>query len=89
MSSGINLEETFDLGGNKKIVVSKFRGKVQIEIREFYKSGNEWKRTRKGVNLNGDQFKKLMENKKLIDKEFEKLLEEQQTKKLKTDSNKN
>lgn len=66
-----------DLGSNRFIQVSEFKGKALIQIREFYKdkSSQELKPGKKGIALSLEQYKKLKESLDEIDekiKNFEK-----------------
>lgn len=55
---------SFPIGQNasgKRIVqISKFKGKVRIDIREYYQDDDEeWKPTKKGLSLDVKQWEKL------------------------------
>mmetsp|Transcript_9242 Transcript_9242/g.17401 ORF Transcript_9242/g.17401 Transcript_9242/m.17401 type:complete len:123 (-) Transcript_9242:2631-2999(-) len=52
-------EEFFDLTGKKRFTVRKWKGKVLLDIREFYESNGEMKPGKKGISLNLEQYKIL------------------------------
>ena len=52
-------EEFFDLTAKKRFTVRKWKGKVLLDIREFYESNGEMKPGKKGISLNLEQYKIL------------------------------
>ena len=50
-----------ELGKNKKVTISNFRGTKYVDIREWYvdKSSNEHKPGKKGISLDAAQWEKL------------------------------
>uniref|UniRef100_A0A0A9WCZ1 Activated RNA polymerase II transcriptional coactivator p15 n=1 Tax=Lygus hesperus TaxID=30085 RepID=A0A0A9WCZ1_LYGHE len=68
-SSGNSDESVFQLGGNKQVTVREFRGKLYVDIREFYmdKNSAEMKPGKKGVALSVDMWRKLCDLKDEID----------------------
>jgi Transcriptional Coactivator p15 (PC4). len=52
-------EQFFDLTGKKRFTVRKWKGKVLLDIREFYESNGEMKPGKKGISLNLEQYKIL------------------------------
>mmetsp|Transcript_10408 Transcript_10408/g.12644 ORF Transcript_10408/g.12644 Transcript_10408/m.12644 type:complete len:112 (+) Transcript_10408:74-409(+) len=54
----------WDLGGDKFLRVKEFKGKTFVDIREFYedKSSGEKKPGKKGIMLNAQQWKSIMES---------------------------
>lgn len=53
----------FDIGNMKKVTVSVFKGRVLVNIREFYedKTTGEHRPGSKGIALNLDQWSQLVE----------------------------
>lgn len=58
-----NDDVVFDIGNMKKVTVSVFKGRVLVNIREFYedKTTGEHKPGSKGIALNIDQWSQLVE----------------------------
>lgn len=52
----------FDLGKNRKVSVREFKGKVLIDIREFYSKDGKDMPGKKGIALSGEQWRKLLES---------------------------
>jgi len=52
----------WDLGGKKKASISSFKGKVYVDIREFYLSGATELPGKKGISLTPEQFDKLCQH---------------------------
>jgi len=53
-------EPIFELAGNKKVSVRTFKGKVLIDIREYYTASGEEKPGKKGIALSPEQWKVLV-----------------------------
>lgn len=51
-----------ELGGSRKVSVSEFRGKVYINIREYYTKDGQELPGKKGISLTPDQWKKMCAN---------------------------
>ncbi len=53
----------FELGAKRKVTVSVFKGKVLVNIREFYEDKNtgEEKPGSKGIALSKEQWKSLLQ----------------------------
>ncbi|XP_065177304.1 activated RNA polymerase II transcriptional coactivator p15-like [Sycon ciliatum] len=49
----------FELSGKRRLSISEFRGKLLVDIREFYEADGEMKPGRKGISLSLDQWEKL------------------------------
>ncbi|KAH0792030.1 activated RNA polymerase II transcriptional coactivator p15-like [Histomonas meleagridis] len=61
-----------ETSNSKKLVtISQFHGKTRIDIREHYLKDDEWLPTKKGINLDVDQWKKLREIMPLVDEGIE------------------
>merc|ERR1711953_1027054 len=57
-----NAEDGFDLGKNRKLSVSEFKGRKLVNIREYYEdAGGAMKPGRKGICLTAEQWDKLLE----------------------------
>ena len=57
------VDPVIDLGKNKFVTVDEFKGKVLVNIREYYKDDNDdLKPGRKGIALTLEQWKTLVEN---------------------------
>ena len=56
-----NAQDGFELGKNRKLSVSLYKGKKLVNIREFYESGGEMKPGKKGIALTLDQWEKVLE----------------------------
>lgn len=52
----------FDLGNKRKVSVREFKGKVLIDIREFYMKDDKDMPGKKGIALSAEQWRKLMES---------------------------
>uniref|UniRef100_A0A336MRV2 CSON004816 protein n=1 Tax=Culicoides sonorensis TaxID=179676 RepID=A0A336MRV2_CULSO len=63
-----------DLGRNRQVRLSEFKGRRYLDIREFYmdKSSSQMKPGKKGITLMLDEFNKLVENADAIRKAFSK-----------------
>lgn len=51
-----------DLGKNKKVSVREFKGKVLIDIREFYNKDGKDMPGKKGIALSVEQWRKLVDS---------------------------
>ncbi|KAJ7385407.1 Transcriptional coactivator [Desmophyllum pertusum] len=49
----------FELTSKRKVSVREFKGRVLVDIREFYESDGEMKPGRKGISLQLEQWEKL------------------------------
>jgi hypothetical protein len=58
-SSKAGEEPSWLLDRNRFVKVREFKGKVYIDIREFYESDGELKPGRKGISLSTKQWQKL------------------------------
>ncbi|GAA5893530.1 hypothetical protein JCM8208_000823 [Rhodotorula glutinis] len=56
-----------DLGANKRVVVSAFKGKTLVQIREYYNDSGEWKPGKKGIALPVDAWDRLKKSVGAID----------------------
>ncbi len=58
----------FELGGKRKVTVGSFKGKVLVNIREYYEDKNtgEEKPGSKGIALSKDQWKSLLQQVLLV-----------------------
>lgn len=53
-------EPTWVLEGKKLVKVREFKGKVYIDIREFYEKNGELLPGKKGISLTPDMWRKLL-----------------------------
>ncbi|KAG1732223.1 transcriptional Coactivator p15-domain-containing protein [Suillus paluster] len=61
-------ERYIQLGQKKRVTVREFKGKILVDIREFYgKDGEEEKPGKKGISLNPDQWASLKKSMDTID----------------------
>ena len=58
-SAGDDGADFFPLTAKRRVTVSEFRGKLQVDIREYYEADGEMKPGRKGICLPLDQWEKL------------------------------
>lgn len=78
-STSIKKEKAFNFtigqnsSGKRIVQISKFKGKVRIDIREYYNDDDEWKPTKKGVSLDLKQWQKLQSFTNLINEAIEEL----------------
>ncbi|KAG2659033.1 RNA polymerase II transcriptional coactivator KIWI-like [Panicum virgatum] len=56
-----------EISKNKKVSVRSWKGKVYVDMREFYVKDGKTLPTRKGISLQLDQWKILRDNIKAID----------------------
>ncbi|XP_062219304.1 RNA polymerase II transcriptional coactivator KIWI-like [Phragmites australis] len=56
-----------EISKNKRVAVRSWKGKVFVDIREFYVKDGKTLPTRKGISLQMDQWKILRDNIKAID----------------------
>ncbi|XP_022648729.1 activated RNA polymerase II transcriptional coactivator p15-like [Varroa jacobsoni] len=62
-------EDTFELSKMRQVSVSDFKGKLFVNIREYYEDSNgETRPGKKGIALSIDQWEKLKEHMVDIDK---------------------
>ena len=64
------------LGGNRFVTVRQFRGKLLIDIRQYYedaKAGGALKPTPKGISLSREQYDTLKRVMPAVDKRVEEL----------------
>lgn len=52
-------QEYWALTKSKRISVSKFKGSVNINIREYFEKDDKWLPTKKGITLNMDSWNLL------------------------------
>lgn len=52
----------FDLGKNRRVTVRSFKGKVLVDIREFYQKDGEMAPGKKGISLSTEQWKLMLES---------------------------
>lgn len=45
--------------GKRQVTISKFKGKVRVDIREYYLDNDDWKPGKKGISLDMEQFEEL------------------------------
>lgn len=80
-STSIKKEKAFSFtigqnaSGKRIVQISKFKGKVRIDIREHYNDDGEWKPGKKGISLDTNQWQKLMSFTSLINEAIEELEE--------------
>ncbi|KFB37805.1 p31A, putative [Anopheles sinensis] len=56
-------EEGFSLNGNKRrVTVSEFKGRVYVNIREYYEKDGKMLPGKKGISLTVPEWKKLQEH---------------------------
>ena len=58
------------LTDKKRVTVSTYKGKVVIDIREFYEKDGEELPGKKGISLTADAFKILMDARETLEKEI-------------------
>ncbi|GAA5940442.1 hypothetical protein JCM3775_005093 [Rhodotorula graminis] len=63
-----------DLGANKRVVVSDFKGKTLVQIREYYNDNGEWKPGKKGIALPVDAWDRLKKSVAAIDSAIDDLV---------------
>lgn len=62
-----NGDTVIDLGKNRRITVRSFKGKVYVDIREFYLKDGDMAPGKKGISLTPEQWKLLMEKSGEVD----------------------
>eukprot|EP00823_Brevimastigomonas_motovehiculus_P008770 TRINITY_DN8177_c0_g1_i1.p1 TRINITY_DN8177_c0_g1~~TRINITY_DN8177_c0_g1_i1.p1 ORF type:complete len:135 (+),score=45.09 TRINITY_DN8177_c0_g1_i1:33-407(+) len=60
--------KSFSIGNKRKVSVRTWKGRVQIDIREFYEKNDEELPGKKGISLSLEQFKKLQATMPQIEK---------------------
>lgn len=63
-------EDRFKLGARRFVEVTKFRGQRYVNIRDFYKDGEKWLPTRKGIALKVDEWRVLMEARERVEEKL-------------------
>ncbi|KAI8422361.1 hypothetical protein MSG28_006222 [Choristoneura fumiferana] len=53
-------EPTWVLEGKKLVKVREFKGKVYVDVREFYEKNGEMLPGKKGISLTPEQWRKLL-----------------------------
>ncbi|CAH2076208.1 unnamed protein product, partial [Iphiclides podalirius] len=53
-------EPTWVLQGKKLVKVREFKGKVYVDVREFYEKNGEMLPGKKGISLTPEQWRKLL-----------------------------
>ena len=53
----------FELSKNRRVTVRSFKGKVYVDIREFYQKDGDWLPGKKGIALSPEQWNELLEKK--------------------------
>ncbi|XP_066259635.1 activated RNA polymerase II transcriptional coactivator p15 [Euwallacea similis] len=67
-------EPTWDLGKNRYVKVTQFKGKTYVNIREFYlDAGGDLKPGKKGLMLTPEQWQKFKASVEEIDEEVKKI----------------
>lgn len=51
----------FELTNNRRVTVRSFKGKVYVDIREFYLKDGDWLPGKKGIALSPEQWNSLLE----------------------------
>jgi hypothetical protein len=51
--------QMFDLGNSRFASVSEFKGKMLVNIREYYHKDGKWQPGKKGISLSQDQYLNL------------------------------
>nr|CAB3266686.1 activated RNA polymerase II transcriptional coactivator p15-like [Phallusia mammillata] len=66
-------DEKISLGKMKFVSVREFKGKILIDIREFYENNGEMKPGKKGISLQAEQWQKLKQSIDDIDEKIHQL----------------
>ncbi|XP_014277543.1 RNA polymerase II transcriptional coactivator isoform X2 [Halyomorpha halys] len=66
-------EPSWPLDKKRFLKVREFKGKVMIDLREYYDSDGEMKPGRKGISLSLQQWRKLVEISKEVDEVLKKM----------------
>lgn len=69
----VDSEGRFELGNKKLLDVRKFKGKILIDVREYYEEGGALKPGRKGISLSLEQWRALESIVGEVDKKIETL----------------
>ncbi|KAK7472587.1 hypothetical protein VKT23_000700 [Stygiomarasmius scandens] len=64
-------DKYIDLGKKKRATVRSFKGKVFLDIREFYGNDGDEKPGKKGISLSSEQWQTLKDGMSVIDDLFE------------------
>jgi len=64
---GIDGVVVADLGANRRVMVSKFRGTSYVSVREFYEKDGEMRPGRKGISLPEEQWRAVLAARDLVD----------------------
>lgn len=59
--------EMYELGNNRFVSVSEFKGKMLVNIREYYEKEGKLNPGKKGISLSRDQYLALKKTIKIID----------------------
>lgn len=54
-------EDRFEIGPRRFVEVTKFKGSKYVNVREYYRDGDRWMPSKKGIALRPDEFHMLME----------------------------
>lgn len=72
-SSGDEEEDRFQLSKNRFLTVAPFKGKVRIDVREFYLNDEGQRRPgKKGISLSKEEWEKLKDQIPEIDEKIKK-----------------
>ena len=55
-------EDRFEIGPRRFVEVTKFKGSKYVNVREYYRDGDRWMPSKKGIALRPDEFHMLMES---------------------------
>ncbi|CAM9616337.1 unnamed protein product [Ectocarpus fasciculatus] len=61
-SDGSGVGNKIELGNKKFVDVREFKGKIYVDIREYYEKDGEMRPGKKGISLSTDLWKVLKEN---------------------------
>jgi len=54
-------DESWQLDKTRMVKINEFRGKIFVDIREYYEANGELKPGKKGISLSASQYQKLKE----------------------------